>query len=147
MSYVLAALAALGLYYFYNRSSTGESISDQRGWIPLKNPTPLPLSSLMGYAKPGVVVRLWLTHPHPSGTAIAPLTALADATVLDVQDKDGKRFWKVRIEHVGSATVLADGTIKVGDFLPDGTPFTFPKSVALPEVGTVFALTDDNLFG
>lgn len=145
MSYVLAALAALGLYYFYNRSSTGDSVGDQNGWVPLHNPFPLDLTQIMAYAKPNIGVRFVLTHPNPSGSAILNLTALAEGVVLEVQESGGKRYWKVRLDRVGYGNFNTKGEFLPGKLL-DGTPFSLPDGVKLPNVGAVFALTDDNFF-
>lgn len=139
MGYILAALAAYWLFSMYStqsKSAAGGALDGQNGWVPMINPTPLTVAQLMPYTKVGTGVMFALTHPHPSGSAILPLTALASGNVVDYQEKDGKHFWTIQLTGVTFT-----------DKLPDGTPVVMPKGVQLPAAGTKFALADNNFFG
>lgn len=135
----LLLLAAAGAgYYFYTRSSSpaksGEVVVADltNGWVPMVNPKPLSLTQADGYAKVGVGVKFYLSHVHPSGTAIASPEAMANGTVESVEvGSDGKRYWKVKLTNVADAATYG----------------AMPASLALHAVGAVFALTDGNLYG
>lgn len=132
---LLLALIGAG-YVLYKRSTDSESAADptagQNGWKPVDNPVPLTAEQLAPYAKPGIGVKFYLDHVHPSGTAIASPRALANGSVVSVESgTGGVRYWKIKL------TAVAD----------DATYGPMPKDLALPTVGAVFALTDKQLFG
>lgn len=134
---LLLAVAGAG-YYFYSRSSgsakPGETavVDARNGWVPMVNPKPLTLVQADGYAKVGVGVKFFVSHVHPSGTAIPSPEAMANGTVESVEvGSDGKRYWKVKLTNVADAATYGP----------------MPAGLALPAVGAVFALTDSNLYG
>ena len=136
---LLLAVAAGGAYLYMKSKDApakpGEpgSVDLTGGWKPIAAKKPLTPALLATYDKPGIAVKFYLDHVHPSGTGIAGVPeAMANGEVLSTEvGSDGKRYWKVKLLLVEDAATYG----------------AKPASLALPSVGAVFALTDANISG
>lgn len=135
----LLALAAGGVYLYTKSQAApakpgegGEVADPTGGWKPIVAKKPLSITELAPYAEPGVGVKFFVDHVHPSGNAIASPEALCNGEVVSVEmGSDGKRYWKVKLTNVSD----------------NATYGAMPASLKLPAVGTVFALMDSNISG
>lgn len=135
---LLLAVAAGGAYLYMKSKDApakpGEpgSVDLTGGWKPIVAKKPLTPGELATADKPGIGVKFYVSHEHPSGTAIAAPEAMANGEVLSTEvGSDGKRYWKVKLLSVADAATYG----------------AMPAGMALPSVGAVFALTDANISG
>ena len=136
---LLLAVAAGGAYLYMKSKDApakpGEpgSVDLTGGWKPIVAKKPLTPGELATADKPGIGVRFFLDHVHPSGTGIAGNPEVeANGEVISTEvGSDGKRYWKVKLLYAADAATYG----------------AMPAGMALPSDGAVFALTDANISG
>ena len=116
---LLLLLAGVG-YFVYSRNAAA-------GWKPAPAKMPLSLAELAPYAKVGIGVKFYLEQPPFAGSAVPSLLCNGDVVSVEMNDK-GERFWKIKLLSYA-----------------DNTTGGVPTALAMPALGTVFALKDSNL--